>query len=117
PLTSVTSNNILEWTENEVQDWLIGHNLMHMSRLLYDYNGSSLIYLNKYLVNGDPQEILKLLQEDSLQRTKENLSLVELARFQTLIDEQLLESNNSKQRTKKNNRKYKCHRFNFCQII
>ncbi|CAF1048086.1 unnamed protein product [Adineta steineri] len=117
PLTSVTSNNILEWTESEVQDWLIGHNLMHMSRLLYDYNGSSLIYLNKYLVNGDSQEILKLLQEDSLQRTKENLSLVELARFQTLIDEQLLESNNFKQRTKKNNHKHKCHRFNFCQII
>ena len=37
--------NILDWTPTHVHDWLIGHNLRQMSRLLINCNGRSLVYL------------------------------------------------------------------------
>ena len=42
----------------QVQDWLIEHNLIQMSRLLVDCDGRSLVYLNKYMKSGQPQQIL-----------------------------------------------------------
>ncbi|CAF3332738.1 unnamed protein product [Rotaria sp. Silwood1] len=116
----ILSDNILEWTPTDIQHWLIGHNLIQMSRLLSDYNGSSLINLNKYLTNGESQQILKLLQEDSLRRTNQSLSLIELARLQNLVDEQqkILETKCSKIRTKnKINDRLIPSSCNFCQII
>ncbi|CAF3358013.1 unnamed protein product [Rotaria sp. Silwood1] len=116
----ILSDNILEWTPTDIQHWLIGHNLIQMSRLLSDYNGSSLINLNKYLTNGESQQILKLLQEDSLRRTNQSLSLIELARLQNLVDEQqkILETKSSEKRTKnKINGRLIPSSCNFCQII
>ncbi|CAF1364991.1 unnamed protein product [Didymodactylos carnosus] len=84
----ILPDNILEWTQIHVQDWLIGHNLVQMSRLLANCDGSSLIYLNEFIKNCEPQQVLKLLQEDSVRRTKESLSLVELACFRSGIDRQ-----------------------------
>jgi hypothetical protein len=119
PLSPIVSDDILEWTETEVQNWLIQHNLVQMSRLLFDYNGLSLIYLNKYLANVNSELILKLLQEDSLRRTNQNLSLVELARFQTLVDEQqrLFELKSSKKRTKKNSHRSRWACLNICRTM
>jgi hypothetical protein len=82
------SENILEWTSTQVQDWLIRHNLVQMSRLLTDYDGRSLVYLSKYMKSCETQQILNLLQKDSLRRTKEDVSLIELSRFHSLMDEQ-----------------------------
>jgi len=82
------SENILEWTQTQVQDWLIRHNLVQMSRLLTDYDGRSLVYLSKYMKSCQTQQILNLLQKDSLRRTKEDVSLIELSRFHSLMDEQ-----------------------------
>ncbi len=82
------SKNILEWTPTDVQDWLVEQNLTQMSRLLTNCNGRSLIYLNDFMIHGHPEQILLLLQQDSLRRTGENLSLVELACFRSLMDEQ-----------------------------
>ncbi|CAF0992755.1 unnamed protein product [Rotaria sordida] len=117
----IHSDNILEWTPTEVQHWLIGHNLVQMSRLLSDYDGSSLTHLNKYLTNSELQQILKLLQEDCLRRTNQNLSLIELVRLQNLIDQQqkkILESKSFEKRTKKKTNS-KCTPINcsFCEII
>jgi hypothetical protein len=119
PLSPIMSDDILEWTETEVQNWLIEHNLVQMSRLLCDYNGLSLVYLNKYLANGNSELILKLLQEDSLRRTNQNLSLVELARFQTLVDEQqrLFEPKSLKKRTKKNSHRRRWACLNLCRTM
>ncbi len=87
--TSLTfSESILEWTSTEVQDWLIGHNLVQMSRLFTDCDGRSLVYLSEYMKSCQTQQILNLLQEDSVRRTKQNVSLIELARFRSLMDEQ-----------------------------
>ena len=41
--------NILEWTQTHVQDWLIEHNLIQMSHLLINCDGRSLVYLNEYM--------------------------------------------------------------------
>ncbi len=81
-------HNILEWTEEQVQEWLIKHNLIQMSRLLTNCDGRSLVYLSKYMESCQLQQILNLLQEDSLQRTKQSVSIVELCRFHSLMDQQ-----------------------------
>ncbi len=85
----VLSQNILEWSSEDVQTWLIHHDLQQMARLLTGCNGRSLIYLNKYIKTCESQQILKLLQSDSLRRTSEDLSLIELSCFRSLMDEQI----------------------------
>jgi hypothetical protein len=85
----VLSQNILEWSSEDVQTWLVHHDLQQMARLLTGCNGRSLIYLNKYIKAGVSQQILKLLQSDSLRRTSEDLSLIELSCFRSLMDEQI----------------------------
>ncbi len=84
----VLSQNILEWSSKDVEAWLIHHDLHQMARLLVGCNGRSLIYLNKYMKAGELQQILKLLQADSLRRIGEDLSLIELSCFRSLMDEQ-----------------------------
>jgi hypothetical protein len=84
----ILSENILEWTAIDVQAWLIDHDLGQMARLLTNCNGRSLVYLTQYIKISEQQQILKLLQTDSLRRTGEDLSLIELSCFRSLMDEQ-----------------------------
>jgi hypothetical protein len=84
----VLSQNILEWTSTEVEAWLIDHDLKQMSRLFSNCNGRSLVYLNKYIKIGESQQILKSLQADSLRRIGEDLSIIELSCFRSLMHEQ-----------------------------
>ena len=77
---------ILEWTQEEVSEWLLKHNLVQMSRLLSHCDGRSLVYLNRYIKDCQPQQVLNLLQEDALQRTKQSISLIELSCFHALMD-------------------------------
>ncbi|CAF1569364.1 unnamed protein product [Rotaria sordida] len=35
--SSIFSQNILEWTQTQIQDWLLEHNLVQISRLLMNY--------------------------------------------------------------------------------
>jgi hypothetical protein len=78
--------NILDWTEIHVHSWLIRHNLRQMARLLADFDGPSLNSLNELIMENDSQQLLTLFQEDSLRRINENISLLELARFRTLLN-------------------------------
>ncbi|CAF4199961.1 unnamed protein product [Rotaria magnacalcarata] len=82
--------NILHWTQAQVQDWLVEHDLVQMARLLKNYDGRSLIYLHRYMKHGQSQQILNLLQEDSIRRTNQSLSLVELSHFHSLIHQRKL---------------------------
>jgi hypothetical protein len=81
------SQNILEWTETQVQQWLVEHNLIQMSHFLTDCDGRSLVYLNKYIKHGQTQQVLKSLEEDCLRRTNQSISLIELSRFHSLMDQ------------------------------
>lgn len=87
---------ILEWTATHVQDWLTQQNLIQMSHLLTNCNGRSLMHLNDFITSIQPKQILTLLQQDSIRRTGESLSLIELSCFRSLMDEQkqLLNSTN-----------------------
>ena len=78
---------VLEWTQEDVKEWLLKNDLVHMSRLLSHCDGRSVIYLYKYMKNCQPQQVLNLLQEDSLQRTKQPISLIEISCFQALMDQ------------------------------
>ncbi|CAM4892765.1 unnamed protein product [Rotaria socialis] len=84
----IVSENILEWTQAQVQDWLLGHNLRQMSRLFTGCNGRGLVYLSKYIKNCESEQVLKLLEADSVRRINESISLIELSCFQSLLHEQ-----------------------------
>ena len=90
PLPSPTlPQNIFDWTQVQVHQWLVENNLIQMSHLLIDYNGRSLFYLQKYMKKCEPQQIILLLQEDSLRRTNQSISLIEMCHFQSLVDQQI----------------------------
>ena len=84
---STNPDNILEWTERHVQDWLVAHGLLQMSHLFANFNGQSLFYMNELIEKGDLQQIINLLQEDCIRRTNQSLSLVELAHFRALFNQ------------------------------
>ncbi len=96
--------NILDWTQIHVQNWLIGYNLRQMARLLADFDGASLNSLSELITGSDPQHVLTLFQEDASRRINESISLLELARFRSLLTEkqrllkskQLIQTNNHK---------------------
>jgi hypothetical protein len=84
----ILPENILDWTETHVQDWLVSHGLLQMSHLLANFNGRSLMYMNKIIENVELQQVMSLLQEDCLRRTNQSLSLVEFSYFRSLMDQQ-----------------------------
>ncbi|CAF1096434.1 unnamed protein product [Rotaria magnacalcarata] len=86
-MSSIGSENILEWTQAQVQDWLLGHNLRQLSRLFTDCDGRSIVYLSKYIKNCEFEQVLKLLEADSVRRINESISLIELSCFQSLLHE------------------------------
>ncbi len=86
-LTPVRPTNIIEWTQVQAQDWLTEHNLVQLCHLFADCDGRSLFYLSKYMKRGDLRQILISLQGDALRRTNQDLSFLELSRFQSLMDQ------------------------------
>jgi hypothetical protein len=83
---TVFPENIRDWTNSDVHRWLSENNLTQMARILSDVDGRGLIYLSECIMSGEPQQILLLLQQDSYRRANEVLSLVEVARFRSLIE-------------------------------
>jgi hypothetical protein len=92
PLTELPSQtialpkNVRDWSSLHVQQWLTDNNLTQMAHILSDTDGLGLIYLSDYIVNSEPQQILSLLQQDSLRRTNQSLSVIEVSRFRSLIE-------------------------------
>ncbi|CAF3001944.1 unnamed protein product [Rotaria sp. Silwood2] len=78
--------NVQDWTKAHVHQWLLENNLSHMASIMSDIDGLSLIYLSEYMISGEPQQILSLFQQDSLQRSNQSVSLLELSRFRSLIE-------------------------------
>ena len=78
-----------EWNNAEVQQWLMKHHLTQMLRLLADYDGRSLLYFHRYVRrNTDKQETIALLDEDVKRRLNERLSLIELFKFVSMLDQE-----------------------------
>jgi hypothetical protein len=120
--------NILDWTQTDVHDWLTRHKLVQMSDLLSNCDGRSLVYLHEFIKNGETQEILSLLKQDSLRLTNANFSLVELSCFQSLMDRQrnLIGSSvpthqmnieNNQSRNNSNSDRQKNNSLVYCQIM
>ncbi|CAF1564983.1 unnamed protein product [Adineta steineri] len=87
-LPKVSSSNIIEWTSTQVHDWLLEQDLVQMPRLLNHCDGRSLVYLLKYMDVSQPEQVLSLLQEDSLRLINQNISLIELSRFHSMMHQQ-----------------------------
>ena len=84
------SSDLRQWTSSDVQNWLFEHHLHQMSQLLSDCDGSTLIYLNAMMKKkNSSQDNTIIFQQDAIQRTGRSISLIELARFQSLIDGQM----------------------------
>ena len=104
-LSPILPKNITDWTQSQVQEWLGRRNLVQMSRLLADCDGRGALMLDDYIKNGDKKQVLTLLQEESLEKTGQSLSLTELACFRSIMEEQrrLMGPNDDIQITKVNN--------------
>jgi hypothetical protein len=109
---TVFPENIRDWTSSDVHRWLSENNLTQMARILSDVDGLGLIHLSEYIMSGEPQQILLLLQQDSHQRVNEVLSLVEVARFRSLIERKGLATATEVNHSITNNDHSKC-----CNII
>ena len=95
------SQNILLWSADDVQAWLTHHNLPQMTRLLTGCDGRSVVYLNRFMKINDFEQVLKLLQSDAHRRVGEDVSLIELSCFRSLMDKrQWLATKNSSGDTK-----------------
>jgi hypothetical protein len=88
---SILPQNILDWTQVHVQNWLVEHHFVQLPRLLADCDGRSLVYLSKYMKHSEVRDIISSFREDSLRRLNQNISFIELSRFQALMDQQRLE--------------------------
>jgi hypothetical protein len=88
----VLSENVRDWTRSHVHEWLLDNNLSQMADVLSDIDGLSLIYLSEYILSSEPQQIMTLLHQDSLRRTNQSVSLVELSIFRSLIERNNLAS-------------------------
>ncbi|CAM4984213.1 unnamed protein product [Rotaria socialis] len=86
--SSIVSENILDWTQSQVQNWLLEHNLRQLSRLFTGCDGRSLLHLSKYMKNCKPQQILNLLEADARRRINESISIIEICCFHSLMHEQ-----------------------------
>ncbi|CAF4582083.1 unnamed protein product [Rotaria sp. Silwood1] len=80
----ILPENILDWNQTHVHDWLMSHDLLQMSRLFANFNGRSLMYMSEIIENVELRQVVSLLQADSLRRTGDSLSLVELSHFRSL---------------------------------
>jgi len=111
--------NILDWTQTHVHDWLIGHGLLQMSHLFVNSDGRSLMYMNETIEKVELQQVVALLQEDTLRRTNQSLSLVEFSQFRSLMDQQkrILKSNIIVDSTKMNINKLKRKSLVCCRIM
>jgi hypothetical protein len=86
------SENVRDWTRSHVREWLLDNNLSQIADVLSDIDGLSLIYLSEYILSSEPQQIMTLLHQDSLRRTNQSVSLVELSLFRSLIERNNLAS-------------------------
>ncbi|CAF1491062.1 unnamed protein product [Adineta steineri] len=82
------SDNILQWSQTQVRQWLLQHKLVQLSQLLIDCNGRSLVHLYKFMKQSQSSQILSILQEDSLRRINQSISLIELSCFHSIMHEQ-----------------------------
>ena len=82
------SENMLDWSVAQVQAWLASHGLTQMCNLLQGCDGRSVVYLHRHLRHCRTNEVLQLLDSDSRRRISERLSILELCRFQSLVDQE-----------------------------
>ena len=80
--------NIHDWSDIHVHHWLTKSNLPQMARILSNMDGPSLIYFREYMINNEPQRTVASLQQDALRLTNETVSLVQVARFRSLIEQE-----------------------------
>ncbi|CAF1988683.1 unnamed protein product [Rotaria magnacalcarata] len=115
----VLPKNILDWTQTHVQDWLISNVLLQMSHLCANCDGQSPMYMSEMLENLQRQQVISLLQEDSLRRTSQSLTLVEFTYFRSLLNQQkvYLESRMIPEASKSKRGKLQIKSFDCCQIL
>jgi hypothetical protein len=80
--------NVKDWEETHVQHWLTKNDLPQLARILAGMDGLGLIYFGEHMMNNDLQQIVSSLQQDSLCLTNENVSMIEISRFRSLMEKE-----------------------------
>jgi hypothetical protein len=115
----ILPENMFDWTQTHVHDWLMSHGLHQMSDLFANLDGQSLMYMHETVEKVELQQVVALLQEDSLRRTSQSFSLVEFSQFRSLMDQQkrMLKSNTVVESRKVNVNKLKKKSLVCCGIM
>ncbi|CAF1947057.1 unnamed protein product [Rotaria magnacalcarata] len=114
PSAAISSpDNVQDWTEIHVHEWLCKNDLPQMARILSGMDGLGLIYFSEHIHQSEPQQVFLSLQQDSLRRVNENVSLIEISRLQSLLEKQnlamLAPSKQVKRNTKNSNSSIHCN--------
>ena len=106
--------DVQDWSEAHVHTWLSQNDLPQMARILFRMDGRSLIYFSEYIIKSEPQQIISLLLQDSLRRLNENISLIEISRFRSLIERKGLVTFISVKQTNQVNTKNTRQQYSTC---
>ncbi|CAF1285851.1 unnamed protein product [Didymodactylos carnosus] len=131
PITFITSSsivsstkeyifpeNVRDWTQAHVREWLRENSLSQMTNLLSDIDGPCLIRLREYVTKCEPQLILALLQHDSFRRTNQSLSLIEWSHFHSLLEQERFQSSTNVESTKERKvSRTKKWTFRYCRLM
>ena len=70
-----------------------------MARILAGMDGLGLIYFGEHMMNNDSQQIVSSLQQDSLRLTNQNVSMIEISRFRSLMEKENISTYIQKNKT------------------
>ncbi|CAF4624999.1 unnamed protein product [Rotaria socialis] len=116
PSEAISSpDNVQDWTETHVHEWLCKNDLPQMARILSGMDGLGLIYFSEHMLQSESQQVLLSLQQDSLRRVNENVSLIEISRLQSLFEKQDLATLAPRKQMTRNTKNSKSSRH--CNII
>lgn len=76
------------WPADQIANWLNQKGLVQIAQIFQGFDGLALIYMNESMKHLSLEQMIKLLDQDALRRTNQNLSLVELSQFRAIMDRQ-----------------------------
>ncbi|CAF1032754.1 unnamed protein product [Didymodactylos carnosus] len=91
------NKEVKKWTNTDIVHWCEDYNLMIFSKILSNFDGNSLIQLH-LLCKTNSNQIIDLLQNDS-KKLGYDLSILELARFQSQLEKIILEKDENRKKT------------------
>ncbi|CAF1360284.1 unnamed protein product [Didymodactylos carnosus] len=91
------NKEVKKWTNTDIVHWCEDYNLITFSKILSNFDGNSLIQLH-LLCKTNSNQVIDLLQNDS-KKLGYDLSILELARFQSQLEKIIFEKDENRKKT------------------